>query len=117
MAGQNVSEAQLLERCTRGVEACREALHDLRTHVKAARSNREKCSGLLAAATTAVYNLDELLYSHDLDLAKEKQLQQLCSRVQSAIDQARALRGRRRRRAARACVATLSPASRSSDRC
>lgn len=83
-----MSEAQLLERCTRGVEACREALHDLRTHVKAARSNREKCSGLLAAATTAVYNLDELLYSHDLDLAKEKQLQHLCSRVQNAIDQA-----------------------------
>ena len=94
--GPSVSEAQLLERCKEMVERCRLSLEELRAHVKAARSHREKCSKLLAAATTAVMNLEALLWSPDIDVAKEKRLQQLCTQVQVRRGGRRADRGGRR---------------------
>jgi hypothetical protein len=89
--GSRISEAQLLGHCEQSVKRCRDALEELKRHVKAARSHREKCSSLLAAATTAVMNLEALLYSQDIDVYKEKQLQHMCTGVQTAIDQGEAL--------------------------
>lgn len=85
--GQRESEGLLFKRCEIGVNACEQALQELRGHVKEAKSHREKCSNLLAAAVAAVMALQELLGSKDIDVNKEKQLQQLCTRAQSAIDQ------------------------------
>ena len=81
------SEAQLLQRCTASVEQCRKDLADLRAACKAASAHREKCAELLGAATEAVVALEDMLYDPDIDMRRERMLQQLSSRVQNAMDQ------------------------------
>jgi hypothetical protein len=81
------SEAQLLQRCTASVEQCRKDLADLRAACKAASAHREKCAELLCAATEAVVALEDMLYDPDIDMRRERMLQQLSSRVQNAMDQ------------------------------
>ena len=73
------------------VEQCRANLADLRTAVKAANSHREKCAELLGAATEAVVALEFMLYDPNIDLPRERALQSLASRVQTAMDQVRAV--------------------------
>lgn len=74
---------------TQAVEQCRANLADLRTAVKAANSHREKCAELLGAATEAVVALEFMLYDPNIDLPRERALQSLASRVQTAMDQVR----------------------------
>lgn len=81
------SEAQLLARCTAAVEQCRADLADLRAVCKGAVAHREKCAELLGAATEAVVALEDLLYDPDIDLARERALQQLATKVQASMDQ------------------------------
>ena len=69
------------------VEQCRSDLADLRTAVKAANSHREKCAELLGAATEAVVALEDMLYDSNIDLPRERALQTLARRVQTAMDQ------------------------------
>jgi hypothetical protein len=83
------SEAQQLQRCTAAVEGCRKDLADLRAQVKAANAHREKCTELLGAATEAVVALEDMLYDPDIDLARERALQQLSARVQYELDKVR----------------------------
>ncbi len=80
------SEAALLQRCTAAVEQCRKDLADLRTVCKAANAHREKCAELLGSATEAVVALEDMLYDPDIDLQRERSLQQLSRRVQQALD-------------------------------
>lgn len=81
------SEAALMARCTQAVEQCRRDLSDLRAACKAANAHREKCAELLGAATEAVVALEDMLYDPDIDLRRERALQQLAGRVQNAMDQ------------------------------
>eukprot|EP00887_Chlorella_sp_A99_P004072 scaffold11.g4072.t1 len=86
-----LSEATLLRRCEGAVEACKQELQDLRRVVKGARSHREKCAALLTAANTAVIELENVMYSEYLDVLRGRALQQLCARVQAALDSAEAI--------------------------
>ncbi len=72
---------------SQAVEQCRSDLADLRTAVKAANSHREKCAELLGAATEAVVALEDMLYDSNIDLPRERALQTLARRVQTAMDQ------------------------------
>ncbi|PSC73896.1 Serine threonine-kinase CTR1 isoform A [Micractinium conductrix] len=85
------SEAALLARCTAAVEQCRRDLEELRTAVKAATSHREKCVEVLGAAHEAVVALEDMLYDEQIDLRRERALQQLAGRVQNAMDQGEAV--------------------------
>ena len=82
-----LSDAQLMQRCKDAVERCRGDLADLRSACKAANSHREKCADLLAAATSAVVALEELLYSPSIDVRQERNLLALAHKVQIAMDQ------------------------------
>ncbi|KAI7842069.1 hypothetical protein COHA_004266 [Chlorella ohadii] len=85
------SDAVLMDRCKQAVEQCRSDLADLRTAVKAANSHREKCAELLGAATEAVVALEDMLYDSNIDLPRERALQTLARRVQTAMDQGEAV--------------------------
>ena len=65
-----------------GIPSAPSSLQDLRSCVKAAKSHREKCAGLLSAATAAVLAMEDVLYSPGLDVGGERVLQQLAARVQ-----------------------------------
>lgn len=103
-----------LQRCLSWVNDCKRAVSELRSDVKAAISNREKCCMVLSAAMAATLALEsvsglvhlssadrhachadrlthammplQLVYSGKVDSAKEQQLQRLCAKVTSTVD-------------------------------
>ncbi|DBA69568.1 TPA: hypothetical protein ACH3X2_012650 [Trebouxia sp. C0005] len=75
-----------LQRCLTWVQDCKRAVNELRSDVKAAISNREKCCMVLSAAMAACLALESLVYSGKVDSAKEQQLQRLCAKVTSTVD-------------------------------
>lgn len=103
-----------LQRCLSWVNDCKRAVSELRSDVKAAISNREKCCMVLSAAMAATLALEsvsslvllcsakrcachtcrlmhsmlplQLVYSGQVDSAKEQQLQRLCAKVTSTVD-------------------------------
>ncbi|KAL0047223.1 hypothetical protein WJX82_010034 [Trebouxia sp. C0006] len=75
-----------LQRCLTWVQDCKRAVNELRSEVKAAKSNREKCCMVLSAAMAACLALESLVYSGKVDSAKEQQLQRLCAKVMSTVD-------------------------------
>ncbi|DBB01174.1 hypothetical protein WJX77_003342 [Trebouxia sp. C0004] len=75
-----------LQRCLTWVQDCKRAVNELRSDVKAAISNREKCCMVLSAAMAACLALESLVYSGKVDSTKEQQLQRLCAKVTSTVD-------------------------------
>ena len=103
-----------LQRCLSWVHDCKRAVSELRSEVKAAISNREKCCMVLSAAMAATLALEsvsrlvpvcsadshachahrltyavmplQLAYSGKVDSTKEQQLQRLCAKVTSTVD-------------------------------
>lgn len=107
-------QSDRLQRCLSWVHDCKRAVSDLRSDVKAAISNREKCCMVLSAAMAATLALEsvsnlvlmcsadcyarhahgltyaamplQLAYSGKVDSVKEQQLQRLCAKVTSTVD-------------------------------
>lgn len=58
-----------LQRCLAWVQDCKRAVNELRSEVKAAISNREKCCMVLSAAMAASLALESVLHLSQLHLA------------------------------------------------
>ena len=114
----STEKSDRLQRCLSWVHDCKRAVTELRSDVKAAISNREKCCMVLSAAMAATLALEsvsslvlvcsadsparhahrltyaamplQLVYSGKVDSAKEQQLQRLCAKVTSTVDLASA---------------------------
>ncbi|BDA45524.1 probable serine/threonine-protein kinase CTR1 at C-terminar half [Coccomyxa sp. Obi] len=75
----------MLDRCVKLITGVKKLVAEMRETVKNVVSHREKCAMLLSAAMAASVALDQALYTGNLGLANEKELQMLCTEVSSAL--------------------------------